>query len=71
MFKSYRVLRPIGWYGRYEVGATVKMESEEALNFGKEYLEELSEVAVNDKSVQISTDVVKKSKKINKSEGIK
>lgn len=36
--KTYRVLKPIAWGGRREVGETIQLSNEEAANLGDDYV---------------------------------
>jgi hypothetical protein len=43
--KKYKVINPIGYYGRREAGEIVEMTEGEFKAFGREYLEPVIEVA--------------------------
>ena len=56
--KKFKVLKPIGYYGRHEAGEIVEMFDDEFKAFGTEYLEPVIESATaGEKKVEAGSAV--------------
>lgn len=63
MIKSYRVLRPIGYSGRREIGEIVEIDESYALAIGPEYVEEVKDGVVTTETKTDETPVEEMSHK--------
>lgn len=65
--KKYKILKPIGFYGRREIGEIVEMTDDEFKAFGEEYLEPVIEVATATEEKVETGSAVKPRKQSKKS----
>lgn len=65
---KYKVIKPIGYYGRREIGEIVELTDDEAKAFGKDYLEPVIGAATAAEGKVETGSAVKPRKRAKKSE---
>ncbi len=61
--KKYKIIRPIGFYGRREIGEILELTDDEFKAFGSEYLEPVIESATADEEKVEAGSAVKPRKR--------